>query len=79
MHEKYDFEALSLGATGSMVLMVQKTLKSIGYDLQDNGVFDEEMEAIIKDFQEQRDGLLLDGVVGVETMIELDQIFGRRK
>jgi len=75
-HENYDFEALSLGSTGCMVLMVQKTLNSIGYELENNGVFDDKMDEIIRDFQEQRDILVLDGVVGVETMIELDRLFG---
>jgi N-acetyl-anhydromuramyl-L-alanine amidase AmpD len=59
-----------------MVLMVQKTLNSIGYELESNGVFDDKMDEIVRDFQEQRDILILDGVVGVETMIELDRLFG---
>jgi len=78
-HENYDFEALSLGSTGSMVLMVQKTFNSIGYELKDNGVFDESMDAVVRDFQEQREILVLDGVVGVETMLELDRLFGLAK
>lgn len=78
-HENYDFESLSLGSTGIMVLMVQKTLNSIGYELEDNGIFDEGMDAVVRDFQEQRDILVLDGVVGVETMIELDRLFGLAK
>jgi len=75
-HENYDFEALSLGSTGSMVLMVQKTFNSIGYELESSGVFDEHMDEVVRDFQGQREILALDGVVGVETMLELDRLFG---
>lgn len=78
-HENYDFEALSLGSTGSIVLMVQKTFKSIGYELESNGVFDKHMDEVVRDFQGQREILALDGVVGVETMLELDRLFGLAK
>jgi N-acetyl-anhydromuramyl-L-alanine amidase AmpD len=78
-HESYDFEALSLGSTGSIVLMVQKTFNSIGYELESNGVFDKHMDEVVRDFQSQREILFLDGVVGVETMLELDRLFGLAK
>ena len=74
--EQYDFEPLSLGSTGSIVLMVQKTFNAIGYELESNGIFDEQMDEVVRDFQEQRDILALDGVVGVETILELDRLFG---
>jgi len=73
--EKYDFEPLSLGSAGAIVLMVQKTLNSIGYELESNGIFDERMDKVVRDFQKQREILLLDGVVGVQTMLELDRLF----
>ncbi len=73
--EKYDFEPLSLGSTGVIVLMVQKTFNSIGYELESNGVFDEHMDEVVRKFQEQRKILPLDGVVDVETMLELDRLF----
>jgi len=74
--EEYDFEPLHLGSTGSLVLMVQKTFNSIGYELEPNGVFDDSMIEVVRDFQEQREILELDGVVGVETILELDRLFG---
>jgi len=73
--EKYDFEPLSLGSAGAIVLMVQKTLNSIGYELESNGIFDERMDEVVRDFQKQREILLLDGVVGVQTILELDRLF----
>ena len=73
--EKYDFEPLSLGSTGAIVLMVQKTFNLIGYELENNGVFDKHMDEVVRDFQEQRKILPLDGVLGVETMLELDRLF----
>ena len=73
--EKYDFEPLSLGSTGAIVLMVQKTFNSIGYELESNGVFDKHMANVVRDFQEERKISDSDGVVGVETMIELDRLF----
>jgi len=73
--ENYDFEPLSLGSTGAIVLMVQKTFNSIGYELESNGVFDKHMVDVVRDFQEQREISDSDGVVGVETMIELDRLF----
>ena len=74
--EQYDFEPLRLGSTGSIVLMVQKTFNAIGYELESNGIFDEQMDEVVRDFQEQREILALDGVVGVETILELDRLFG---
>ncbi|SFV60629.1 hypothetical protein MNB_SV-14-699 [hydrothermal vent metagenome] len=73
--ENYDFEPLSLGSTGAIVLMVQKTLNSLGYELENNGVFDEHMDEVVRNFQEDREILPLDGVVGVETILELDRLF----
>ena len=73
--EKYDFEPLRLGSTGAIVLMVQKTFNSIGYELENNGIFDKHMDEVVRNFQEEREILPLDGVVGVETMLELDRLF----
>jgi len=72
--EDYYFEPLSIGSIGAIVLMVQKTLNSIGYELESNGVFDEEMDAVVRNFQEEH-LLPLDGRVGVETIEELDRLF----
>jgi len=74
--EEYDFEPLRLGSTGSIVLMIQKTFNAIGYELENSGVFDAEMDEVVRDFQEQREILALDGVVGIETILELDRLFG---
>ena len=73
--ENYDFEPLSEGSTGAIVLMVQKTLNSIGYELENNGVFDKHMADVVRDFQEAKKISNIDGVVGIETMIELDRLF----
>jgi N-acetyl-anhydromuramyl-L-alanine amidase AmpD len=73
--EQYYFEPLSLGSTGAIVLMIQKTFNSIGYELESNGIFDKKMDEVVRNFQEERAILPLDGVVGVETMLELDRLF----
>lgn len=72
---EYNFEPLNIGSSGAIVLMVQKTLNSIGYQLDNNGVFDRKMEDIIKNFQKERNFLPIDGIIGIDTMEEIDRIF----
>jgi N-acetyl-anhydromuramyl-L-alanine amidase AmpD len=72
--ENYDFEALSVGSEGGLVLMVQRTLCSIGYELDSNGVFDEHMQEIVKEFQEEQALPVPNGEVGVETILELERL-----
>ncbi len=72
--EKNIFEALQLGSEGAMVHIVQKSLIQIGYELSENSVFDEAMERIVKEFQTKR-GITVDGIINIETMMELDQAY----
>ena len=66
------FQELSVGSEGSMVLIVQKMFNTIGYDLVEDGQFDEGMEKIVIDFQMKSKSLAVNGVVDSKTMIELD-------
>jgi len=72
--EEMVFQPLQLGDEGSMVLIVQKTLNSIGYEVVANGIFDTIMDAKVRKFQTERD-LVVDGIVGARMMVEIDNIF----
>jgi len=67
------FEALSKGERGTMIYIVQKMLNSIGYELEEDGVFSSDMEEVIKQFQAKNKNLVVDGIVGYETMKALDE------
>ena len=67
------FQALSLGESGTMVYIAQKILNSIGYEVKEDGIFSFHMEKAVKSFQETIDTLVVDGVVGYETMKEMDE------
>ena len=67
------FQALSMGESGTMVYIVQKILNTIGYELKEDGIFSMQMENIVRSFQETKDTLIVDGVVGYETMKEMDE------
>jgi len=69
------FQELSLGSQGGMVVIVQKNFNAIGYNLKENGLFDAKMDEMVRYFQRSRDNLLVDGVVGVKTMMEIDTVF----
>jgi len=71
--EKMNFQALSVGQRGTMVYIVQKILNTIGYELREDGIFSEEMAKLIKEFQATRDNLVVDGIVGYQTMKEMDE------
>ncbi len=73
--EEYEFEPLRLGSSGAIVLMIQKTLNSIGYEVESNGIFDKKMDNVVRSFQKDSKKLPLDGVIGVDTMEEIDRIF----
>ena len=70
-----NFQSLKLGCEGSMVFIVQKMFNSIGYDLVENAIFNDNMEQIVREFQSKRDALTVDGIVGYKTMIEIDTLF----
>jgi len=71
--EKVYFQALSMGERGTMVYIVQKILNSIGYELKEDGIFSVEMESAVKSFQSSVKSLEIDGIVGYETMKEMDE------
>ena len=71
--EKVYFQALSMGESGTMVYIVQKILNSMGYELKEDGIFSIQMEDAVKLFQSTIESLAVDGVVGYETMKEMDE------
>ena len=71
--ENIYFQPLSMGERGTMVYIAQKILNSIGYEVEENGKFSIEMERAVKSFQSTVDSLPIDGVVGYETMKEMDR------
>ncbi len=71
--EKANFQVLSLGQSGTMVYIVQKILNTLGYKLEEDGNFSETMEQAIKSFQSTRENLVVDGIVGYQTMKEMDE------
>lgn len=71
--EKESFQTLQKGQSGTMVYIVQKILNHIGYSVEENGLFSEKMESIVKTFQTTRDNLVVDGIVGYQTMKEMDE------
>jgi len=71
--EKVYFQALSMGERGTMVYIVQKILNCIGYELKEDGIFSVEMESVVKSFQSSVKSLEIDGIVGYETMKEMDE------
>jgi peptidoglycan hydrolase-like protein with peptidoglycan-binding domain len=72
-NKQVDFQPLSVGEQGTMIYIVQKLLNQLGYELEEDGVFSQEMEGVVKKFQETKETLKVDGVVGYETMKELDE------
>jgi peptidoglycan hydrolase-like protein with peptidoglycan-binding domain len=70
--ENSDFESLKIGGQCSMVLIAQRMLNSIGYNLEANGNFDEKMAQAVRDFQIKSNSLAVDGIIGSETMIAID-------
>ena len=71
--EKMNFQDLSIGQRGTMVYIAQKILSTIGYELNEDGIFSEEMEKLVKEFQSTRDNLVVDGIVNYQTMKEMDE------
>jgi peptidoglycan hydrolase-like protein with peptidoglycan-binding domain len=78
IHES-DFQELSLGCEGSMVLIAQKMLNSIGYKLKENGNFDEGMAHAVRDFQIENSPLVVNGIICSETMIAIDSAIAIQK
>lgn len=57
---------LRSGSQGSDVERLQQDLSALGYEVEINGNFDENTEAVVKKFQEKYN-LNVDGVVGEQT------------
>ncbi|CAA6804676.1 MAG: Unknown protein [uncultured Sulfurovum sp.] len=72
-NERY-FQELSMGESGTMVYIAQKILNTIGYELKEDGIFSLKMEKAVKTFQSTRKTLIVDGIVGYETMKEMDEV-----
>ena len=66
------FQTLSMGESGTMVYITQKILNTIGYEVKEDGKFSIQMEKAVKSFQSTIESLAIDGVVGYETMKEMD-------
>lgn len=62
---------LRLGEIGPLVEMLQLALQRAGYDAEINGGFDEELENIVKEFQ-QANNLTADGIAGKNTWAKLE-------
>ena len=77
--ESMDFESLKLGCQGSMVLIAQKMLNSIGYKLKEDGNFDEKMLHAVRDFQIENSPLAVNGIICSETMIAIDSAIAKLK
>lgn len=73
-NKRVHFQPLSVGEQGTMIYVVQKLLNQMGYGIEENGIFSEEMEGIVKNFQETREALKVDGVIDYETMKEIDEL-----
>jgi len=71
--ERESFQTLSMGQGGTMVYIVQKMLNDLGYTLDEDGAFSETMQSVVKEFQSTRKNLVVDGIVGYQTMKEMDE------
>ena len=77
--ENIDFESLAVGCEGGMVVIAQKMLQSIGYELDVTGDFDKNMEQIVRDFQSEINSLFVDGIINAETMMAIDNVIELKK
>lgn len=57
---------ISYGSSGEDVRKLQKTLNSVGYNLQVDGIFGAKTQSAVRSYQ-QKNGLSVDGIVGVNT------------
>ena len=61
---------LKLGATGSDVKLLQELLNKWGYNLDENTIFNEQLDKAVRDFQ-RKNRLSVDGIVGKDTWSKL--------
>jgi peptidoglycan hydrolase-like protein with peptidoglycan-binding domain len=64
---KIELPVLKIGVAGEAVRFLQQRLLAYGYHIQFTGQFGPQIDEAVKDFQYRYGGLLIDGVVGVQT------------
>ncbi|WP_168190069.1 SpoIID/LytB domain-containing protein [Caloramator sp. E03] len=64
--------SLSKGSKGNDVLLLQKYLKMLGYQLDENGVFDNKTNLAVVDFQ-KKNNINASGIVGVKTVAAINK------
>lgn len=74
MENPYNFESLSQGNEGGIVLMIQKELNHLGHQLEEDAVFSQAMHEAIVKFQQEHN-LEANGIVDYQTMMVLDKDF----
>ena len=66
-------KTLSYGSSGQEVKELQKALNSAGYSLEIDGKFGSKTQSAVKSYQ-QKNGLSVDGIVGVNTWNSLSKL-----
>lgn len=64
---------LKVGKRGEMVLLLQENLIKLGYNLIADGIYGSGTKQIVKQFQSSN-GLTVDGIVGVNTWLKIEQL-----
>lgn len=70
-------QTVKLNSTGSDVVMLQQLLNKWGYKVNESGVFDEQTDVIVHDFQ-RRNKLVVDGIVGNNSWNKLQDEAARK-
>jgi hypothetical protein len=71
-------ETIKKEATGSDVVLLQQLLNKWGYKVDETGIFDEQTDIIVRDFQ-RKNKLDVDGIVGKFTWGKLEDENARQK
>lgn len=71
-------KTLSYGSSGEEVKELQKALNSAGYSLDVDGKFGSKTQSAVKSYQ-QKNGLSVDGIVGVNTWNSLSELTNPNK
>jgi peptidoglycan hydrolase-like protein with peptidoglycan-binding domain len=64
---------LQLGDRGSQITALQKRLAAAGFSASDSGIFNQETEDAVRQFQQAK-SLTVDGIVGEQTLAALPEI-----
>ena len=67
------YKTISYGSSGDDVKKLQKALNSAGYNLAVDGIFGTKTQSAVRSYQ-QKNGLSVDGIVGVNTWNSLSKI-----